>query len=192
MTTGTTPGEAAQAGTSPAEETPAEPAARGVEASVIHAELRALGIDHVVCIPDSYQKTLIALLQDDPGIRFITACTEDEAMGINAGLYVGGKNPMLVIQNNGIFASINTIKAIPLDARVPTFIFVGQYQRDPALPIEESKSRAVRMVEPTLDTWGVPHYRLEGPQDVGNIRAAYERAHETMGPSALIVGAPTL
>ena len=169
-----------------------EPVARGVEASVIAGELRALGIDHVVCIPDSYQKTLIALLQDDPAIRFITACTEDEAMGINAGLYVGGKNPMLVIQNNGIFASINTIKAIPLDARVPTFIFVGQYQRDTALPIEESKSRAVRMVEPTLDVWGVPRYRLEGPEDVGNIRAAYERAHETMGPAALIVGAPTL
>ena len=187
MTTGT-----AQGGTSPAEETPSKPVARGVEASAIVAELRALGIDHVVCIPDSYQKTLIARLQEEPGVRFITACTEDEAMGINAGLYVGGKNPMLLIQNNGIFASINTIKAIPLDARVPTLIFVGQYQRDPMLPIEESKSRAVRMVEPTLDAWGVPHYRLEGPEDVGNIRAAYDRAHETMGPSALIVGAPTL
>lgn len=192
MTTGTSPGGTSQAGTTPAEAAPAEPVARGVEASVIAAELRALGIDHVVCIPDSYQKTLIALLQDDPAVRFVTACTEDEAMGINAGLYVGGKNPMLLIQNNGIFASINTIKAIPLDARVPTLVFVGQYQRDPALPVEESKSRAVRMVEPTLDTWGVPHYRLEGPEDVGNIRAAYDLAHETMGPAALIVGAPTL
>lgn len=172
--------------------TQASPVATGVEASAIVAELRSLGIDHVICIPDSYQKTLIAALQSDPSIRFITACTEDEAMGINAGLYMGGKNPMLVIQNNGIFASINTIKAIPLDARIPTFIFVGQYQRDTMLPIEESKSRAVRMVEPTLDVWGVPHWRLEGPGDITNIRAAYERAHETMGPAALIVGAPTL
>ena len=172
--------------------TQASPVAVGVDASAIVAELHALGIDHVICIPDSYQKTLIAALQDDPSIRFIMACTEDEAMGINAGLYMGGKKPMLVIQNNGIFASINTIKAIPLDARIPTYIFVGQYQRDTMLPIEESKSRAVRMVEPTLDVWGVPHWRLEGPGDIGNIRAAYERAQETMGPAALIVGAPTL
>ena len=172
--------------------TEAKPVAVGVEASVIMAELRSLGIDHVICIPDSYQKTLIVALQDDPSMRFITACTEDEAMGINAGLYMGGKNAMLVIQNNGIFASINTIKAIPLDARIPTFIFVGQFQRDPMVAIEESRSRAVRMVEPTLDVWGVPHWRLEGPDDLGNIRAAYERAHETLGPSALIVGAPTL
>ncbi len=172
--------------------TEAKPVAVGVEASAIVSELRALGIDHVICIPDSYQKTLIAALREEPGIRFITACTEDEAMGINAGLYMGGKNPMLVIQNNGIFASINTIKAIPLDARIPTFIFVGQYQRDPMVPMEESRSRAVRMVEPTLDVWGVPHWRLEGPDEIGNIRAAYERAQETLGPAALIVGAPTL
>lgn len=167
------------------------PVAQGIDAQSIVTEIKKLGIDHVVCIPDSYQKTMIALLRDDPGIRFMIACTEDEAIGINAGLYMGGKNPVLVIQNNGIFASINTIKAISLDARVPTLMFVGQFQRDPMLPIEESKSRAVRMVEPTLDVWGVPNYRLEGPSDLPNIEKAYHQAHETMGPVAVIVGAPT-
>ena len=171
--------------------TQSEPVARGVDACLIVAEIKRLGVDHVICIPDSYQKTLIALLADDPDIRFIIACTEDEAMGINAGLYVGGKIPMLVIQNNGIFASINTIKAIPLDARIPTLMLVGQFQRDPMLPVEESRSRAVRMVEPTLDTWGVPNYRIEDPEDLPNIEKAYRQAHETMGPVAVIIGAPT-
>ena len=171
--------------------TQSEPAAVGVDARLIVAEIKKLGVDHIICIPDSYQKTLIALLADDPDIRFMVACTEDEAMGINAGLYIGGKSPMLVIQNNGIFASINTIKAIPLDARIPTLMMVGQFQRDPMLPVEESKSRAVRMVEPTLDTWGVPNYRIEGPDDLPNIEKAYRQAHETMGPVAVIIGAPT-
>ena len=171
--------------------TQSEPAAVGVDARLIVAEIKKLGVDHIICIPDSYQKTLIALLADDPDIRFMVACTEDEAMGINAGLYIGGKSPMLVIQNNGIFASINTIKAIPLDARIPTLMMVGQFQRDPMLPVEESKSRAVRMVEPTLDTWGVPNYRIEGPDDLPSIEKAYRQAHETMGPVAVIIGAPT-
>ena len=171
--------------------TQSEPVAVGVDARLIVAEIKKLGVDHVICIPDSYQKTLIALLADDPDIRFIIACTEDEAMGVNAGLYIGGKSPMLVIQNNGIFASINTIKAIPLDARIPTLMLVGQFQRDPMSPVEESKSRAVRMVEPTLDTWGVPNYRIEGPDDLGNIEKAYRQAHETLGPVAVIIGAPT-
>ena len=38
---------------------------------------------------------------------------------------------------------------------------------DVTKPIEETLSRAVRMVEPTLDTWGIPHWRLEGPDDIG-------------------------
>ncbi len=168
-----------------------QPIAKGVDAALIHAEIKKLGVDHIVCIPDSYQKTLISLLASDPDIRFMIACTEDEAIGVNAGLYIGGKNPMLVIQNNGVFASINTIKAIPLDARIPTLMLVGQFQRDPMLPVEESKSRAVRMVEPTLDAWSVPHYRIEGPDDLGNIAIAHRQAHATMGPVAVIIGAPT-
>jgi len=169
-----------------------QPVATGVSSEEIVSKLKNLGVDHVICIPDSYQKTLIARLTDDPDISFMIACTEDEAIGINAGLYIGGKNPVLVIQNNGIFASINTIKAIPLDAKIPTLMFVGQFQRDPMLLIEESKSRAVRMVEPTLETWGVPYYRIETPEDIGNIELGYKLAHDTMGPVAIIIGAPTI
>ncbi|MQF86450.1 MAG: thiamine pyrophosphate-binding protein [SAR202 cluster bacterium] len=168
------------------------PVATGVSSAEIVDKLKDLGVDHIVCIPDSYQKTLIARLMEDPGLKFMIACTEDEAIGINAGLYIGGKNPVLVIQNNGIFASINTIKAISLDAKIPTVMFVGQFQRDPMIPIEESKSRAVRMVEPTLETWGVPFFRIETPEDIGNIESAYKLAYETSGPVAIIIGAPTI
>ena len=34
---------------------------------------------------------------------------------------------MLLIQNNGLLASINALKAIALEARVPTFMLVGQF-----------------------------------------------------------------
>jgi sulfopyruvate decarboxylase TPP-binding subunit len=169
----------------------AAPVARSVPSDAIIAELDRLGITHVVCIPDSFQKTVIAKLMEREHPHFFMVATEDEAMGVNAGLYAGGQNPMLLIQNNGIFASINTIKAICLDAKVPTFIFVGQFQRDVTKPVEENSSRAVRMLEPTLATWGVPYLRLEGPDDLPNIERAYRTAWETEGPAVLIVGAPT-
>ena len=172
--------------------TEAPKVATGVSAETIAAEIDALGITHVVCVPDSFQRTLIARWQAGYGPRFIGVCTEDEGMGVNAGLYMGGKNPMMCIQNNGIFASINTLKAIALDAKVPTFIMVGQFQRDVNKTIEEQSSRAVRMLEPTLDSWGVPYWRIEGPDDISGIRNAYERAWADQGPAVVIIGAPTL
>ncbi len=47
------------------------------------------------------------------------------------------------------------------------------------------------LLEPTLETWGVPYYRLDQEDQLPNIRVAYEKAYEIRGPSALIVGAPT-
>jgi hypothetical protein len=86
---------------------------------------------------------------------------------------------------------LNTLKAIALDARVPTFMVIGQYGRDVALPVEQNRLRQVRMLEPTLATWGVPSFRLETPQDLPNLRLAYDRAHAERGPAAAIIGAPT-
>ncbi len=163
----------------------------GVDGQTVVDEMVKLGITHVICVPDTFQKTVISLLAARESPKLHIVCTEDEAVGINAGLYVGGQNPMMVIQNNGIFASINTLKAIAFDAKVPTLMMVGQFQRDVGKTIEEQTSRAVRMLEPTLDTWGIPNWRIEGPGDLGVIQQAYRRAHADRGPAAVIVGAPT-
>ena len=169
----------------------AKPVAFGVSAEAIAAEVDRLGITHVICVPDSFQRTIIARWEAAERPRLVRVCTEDEGVGVNAGLYMGGQNPMMCIQNNGIFASINTLKAIALDARTPTLMMVGQFQRDVTKPIEENRSRAVRMLEPTLAAWGIPYWRLEGPEDIGNVATAYHRAHDDLGPAVVIVGAPT-
>ena len=142
--------------------TNAEPVARPVDAEAIVAEILKLGITHVICVPDTFQKTVIARLAELEVPRTLIVCTEDEAMGINAGLYIGGQNPMMLIQNNGIHASINTMKAIALDAKVPTFIVAGQFLRDATKPPEEQRARAVRLLEPTLDVVEAVACRMDG------------------------------
>ena len=171
--------------------TAALPVARSVPARVLFEEIRRLGITHVLTVPDTYQKTLLDLLAQAESPRLVPVCTEDEAIAINAGMYIGGQRPMLLIQNNGLYACMNALKAIALDAQVPTFLLVGQYGRDVNRPAAENRSRAVRMVEPTLDTWGVPYYRLEGPEDVENVARGYRQSLEQRGPVVVIVGAPT-
>jgi len=162
-----------------------------IDGRSIADEIRALGVSHIVCIPDTNLKTVIADLHRPGSPQMIYACTEDEAMGINAGLYVTGHRPMLLIQNNGLLACINTLKAIALDSKVPTLMLIGQFARRVNLKVEDNPLRAVRLLEPTLDTWGVPYFRLEVPDDLPNLRKAWDTAWTTSGPAAAIVGAPT-
>jgi len=162
-----------------------------VPAEAIVNEIEALGITHVITVPDTHQKSVLAALarRSHPGL--VTACTEDEAVGINAGLYVGGKRPMLLIQNTGLLASLNCIKGIAMDAGVPTFMLVGLFSRDVTKEPAEDPKRVINRIGPTLDTWEIPWYPLERPDQIGAIAEAYQRSLEVRGPTVVLVGAPT-
>jgi sulfopyruvate decarboxylase TPP-binding subunit len=162
-----------------------------VPAEAIAKEIEALGITHVVNVPDTHQKSLLALLARRPHPALVTACTEDEAIGINAGLYVGGQRPMVLIQNTGLLASINCLKGIAMDAGLPTFMLVGLYGRDVTKTPSEDPKRVINRIGPTLDTWDIPWYPLERPDQISAIREAYQRSLEVKGPTVVLVGAPT-
>ena len=162
-----------------------------VPAEAIIREIEALGITHVINVPDTHQKTVLAALARQTHPILITACTEDEAVGINAGLWAGGKKPMLLIQNTGLLASINCIKGIAMDAGVPTFMLVGLFSRDVTKSPSDDPKRVINKIGPTLDTWEIPWYPLEQPDQIGNIAEAYRRSLETRGPTVCLVGAPT-
>jgi len=164
---------------------------RPIGANVLFNAIRSASITHVITVPDTHQRTLLELLANSPEPKLITVCTEDEAIGINAGLYAGGARPILLIQNNGFYACLNTLKAIPLDAQVPTLMLIGEHGRDLARPSRNNADLSVRMLEPTLEVWGIPYYRLEGPEDMVNFESAFRQWAEQGGPVAVLVGAPT-
>jgi sulfopyruvate decarboxylase TPP-binding subunit len=167
------------------------PVATSIDGTVLADAVRALGTTHVISVPDTNLRTALTSLEAGGEPQVLYVCTEDEAMGINCGLYITGHRPMLLIQNNGLYACVNTLKAMALDARVPTFMLIGQFGRDVTKAPEDNPRRAVNRLEPTLAAWGVPTFRIEGAADLPNLRAAWETAWTNRGPAAAIVGAPT-
>jgi sulfopyruvate decarboxylase TPP-binding subunit len=154
-------------------------------------QIVAAGTTHVVTVPDTHQKSLLGLLADRSVPELITTCTEDDAMGINLGLYMGGKRPMLLIQNSGFYAAMNTVRGLALDAQVPACLLIGEFARNPRVAPSEHTMRLVHLLEPTLDTWKIPYYRLDRPEDLSRIPTAMDHAWRARGPVALLVGAPT-
>ena len=145
----------------------------------------------ILSVPDTHQRTVLAALDKEPAIRVLTLATEDEANAVAAGLWIGGEPCVLMIQHAGLFASVNTLRGVAIDGRVPTFYMIGLLSREKDRDPRESRLSMVRHCEPLLDTFGVPHARLEGPDDLRLIGQYFRLSRERRGPTAVLVGMPT-
>jgi sulfopyruvate decarboxylase TPP-binding subunit len=166
-------------------------AAESVSAIVLADELERIGINWVVSIPDTHQRSLIAELEGRDTIRVLTCSTEDEGVAITAGLYIGGQNAVLMIQHAGLFASVNSLRGVGLDGKIPIFLMIGLLSREPELAPRESKSSMVRLAEDQLDLLGIPYALIEGPSDIHEIGAAFELSRSRSGPAAVLIGRET-
>jgi len=146
----------------------------------------------VLSVPDTHQKSVLAALDKEEVIRVVTCATEDEATAIAAGLYIGGEPVVLMIQHAGLYASINTLRGVAMDGRVPVFYMIGLLSREKDKDPRDSRQSMVRYCEPLLDTFDVPHARLEGPNDVHRIPEYYRLSRSRRGPAAVLVGLETI
>lgn len=167
-------------------------AALGIAAEDMVQELDRVGLRTIVTVPDTHQRTLLAALAEDSRFRVVTAATEDEGVGICAGLWWGGVEPLLLIQHAGVFASVNTLRGIGLDMGIPLTMLVGLYGRDPTVAPEDSTGSMNRMVLPLLERLGIAYELMEGPDDLPAIARMRSRAQSDGHPAAAVVGAETL
>jgi len=145
----------------------------------------------ILSVPDTHQKTVLAALDKEQALRVLTCSTEDDANAIAAGLYIGGEPVVVMIQHAGLYASVNTLRGVGIDGKVPIFYMIGLLSREKDRDPRESRHSMVRYCEPLLDLFGVPHARLEGPDDVHRIGEYYRKSRERRGPAAVLVGLAT-
>ncbi|MER3419504.1 MAG: thiamine pyrophosphate-binding protein [Chloroflexota bacterium] len=164
---------------------------QSVPAELLVQTLRDCGVTIAVTVPDTHQRTLLAQLAKDHRIRLLTCSTEDEACAVAAGLWIGGEEPVLIIQHAGLYASVNTLRGVAIDGRIPTFYLIGLLSREPdRLPGASARSM-VRFCEPLLDVFDVPHVLIDGPDDVPEVPRLFRLSRERRGPTAALIGMPT-
>ncbi|MEO1222753.1 MAG: thiamine pyrophosphate-binding protein [Pseudomonadota bacterium] len=154
-------------------------------------KMKENNVTHAVTVPDWIQIGLHQALVADGEIEMVPFCTEDEAITAGVGLHIGGKRAVVVVQNQGLYAGLNALRAIGLDAGMPLVLFIGQFGREiAAFTPDPAKSarRVVRILEPVLDAVEVPHWRIESAEDLGGIDAAFDRAYRDSWPAAVIFG----
>ena len=145
----------------------------------------------ILSVPDTHQKTVLAALDKERALRVVTCATEDEANAIGAGLWIGGEPCLLMIQHAGLYASVNTLRGVAMDGKIPMFYLIGLLSRERDREPRESRHSMVRFCAPLLNTFGVPHAIMEGPDDVHFIPEYFRLSRERRGPTAVLVGLET-
>lgn len=113
--------------------------------------LLGLGITHVVWLPDSALGPWEAALEVPGKLELVRVCREGEAWAIAAGLHLGGKRPLVMIQNTGLFESGDALRNVLFDLGLPIPAVVGY--RSALIPGSNDTARL--LTEPVLRAWGL-------------------------------------
>ena len=149
--------------------------------------LKKQNITHAVGVPDNGSARIYELLRADQEIEVITVTREGEAFAIAAGLYVGGKKPVIIIQNTGFLESGDAIRGTVINMQVPVVVLIGYrgyHNRDADGKWVDS---VAAFLEPTLKAWNLPYYFLESDDDLFSIEWAYRKSAETSLPAAVLL-----
>jgi sulfopyruvate decarboxylase subunit alpha len=142
-----------------------------------------LGITHVVWLPDSALGPWEHAL-DQPGkLELVRVCREGEAWAIAAGLYLGGRRPLVMIQNTGLFESGDAMRNVLFDLGLPLPAIVGY--RSALIPGSTDSAR--RFTEPVLEAWGVEYIVVSHPDELPRMAEHLGECRKAGKPGVVLV-----
>jgi sulfopyruvate decarboxylase subunit beta len=165
--------------------------ASAVPSEVVLAALAELDVTHVVTVPDTNQRTVLAAVEDDPRWTTVRAATEDDVLGVCLGLWMAGRRPLAVIQQLGLFAATNALRSVAHDYSMPLPVLAGLYGRELDRAVADSQRSAVRLCIPLLDALEIRWSLVEGPEEAQGILDGLAAAFDETRVSVVLLGAPT-
>ena len=95
-------------------------------ASAVCDGLHAAGIREVVYVPDNPLSHVLSDLEARfPDVRRLLATREEEAFGVAAGLYLGGKLPAVLLQSSGLGNSLNALTTLLIPYQIPMLMVIS-------------------------------------------------------------------
>ena len=152
---------------------------------VVLREIKKNGVTHVVSLPDSETNWLYPLMKAEPSLRFIAIGREGLAFSAAAGLCVGGKTPLILIQNTGMMESGDSLRGWALGLNIPLVLMVG-YRGWTRRGV--TRDTAAVYTEPFLNAFGINYYLVDKNADAPRISMAFEEARKMRRPVAILVG----
>jgi sulfopyruvate decarboxylase TPP-binding subunit len=149
----------------------------------VESTLAALDITHVIWLPDSGVGPWEEAFVDSKSLRLVRVCREGEAWGIAAGLWIGGRRPIVVIQSTGLFESGDSLRHFVYDMGLPLYALIG-YR---SYLIADSPDSAKRFAEPVLKAYAIDYEILRPDDGMAQLAEHYRRCQAASKAGAALV-----
>ncbi len=148
-------------------------------------ELKANGADYFASVPCKLLGEMINLLAEDNTISYTPVAREEEGLGLCAGAYLGGKTPVIVMQNTGLGTIITSLFSLGLFYNLPiTMIISHRGTPGEKIGTQVPMSNAVK---PLLDTVGIPYFAFSDAADVAKVGRLVQHAQVAQRPVAALL-----
>jgi sulfopyruvate decarboxylase TPP-binding subunit len=134
----------------------------------IHAAFKASNVGHVSYVPDGGHRGLIELCVQDPTIGTTVLTTEEEGLGLSAGLWLGGVRSVVLMQSSGVGNCLNLF-TLAENCRIPQVLLVtmrGEFAEYIPWQIPMGKRAGA-----ALELMGFDVFRADTAESVGELCA---------------------
>ncbi len=152
----------------------------------VAAALKACGVTHVVWIPDSELGTWEPALLAEPSLTLLRATREGEAIALAAGLLLGGKQPIVLIQCTGFFEAGDALRNVVHDLKLPLFLVVG-VRSWYAHQQGKSMDTCPIFTLPIVEAWQLPYVLFDRSRTADDLAAEYRKARAENRPGVVLL-----
>jgi sulfopyruvate decarboxylase subunit alpha len=116
--------------------------------------LRSSGFDFFTGVPDSTFKNVLRDMETRQEFGYVPAVSENVAVGLAVGAYLGGRKPAIFMQNSGLALAINALASLGVIYRISLLLVVGWRGHDGQDSPEHGLTGSATL--PLLEALGVP------------------------------------
>jgi sulfopyruvate decarboxylase subunit alpha len=148
-------------------------------AAGVCAGVHAAAIRDVVYVPDNPLSHVLRIFEQEfKDVRLVLATREEEAFGIAAGLYLGGRKPAVLLQSSGLGNSLNAITSLLIPYQIPVLMVISM--RGDASEWNAAQVPMGRSLPAMLDALGISYSRVESADRAATtVQTAAETAFGT-------------
>jgi len=153
---------------------------------VVRDGLKRHDVSLVTYVPDNVLRPLIEAVHVDPFFTAFACTREEEALGINAGAWMGGRRAILLMQTSGFATLANVLASLAVPFSIPILMMVSE--RGTLGEFNIGQSLVARTMRPVLDALAVEHHTMTRLDEVEFIvDRSIVQAVATMAPVCFIL-----